>query len=369
MSDAPGRLAGDERSRGRPAGPVDVAADGRTAALCQRHDVLLLDLDGVVYRGPNAIRHAVACVLAAGERGARTAFVTNNAARLPSEVASHLRGLGLPARDDDVVTSAQAGAALLRDRVGPGAEVLAVGGPGVAWALRVAGLVPVRGSDAGPQGAADGPVAAVMVGYGPDVSWRDLAAASYAITAGAAFVATNTDLTIPTEGGVAPGNGAMVAAIVTATGVAPEVAGKPFSPLLQRAIGQTGATQPLVVGDRLDTDIEAAHRMRLPGLLVLTGVTAVADLLRAPPQRRPTYVAADLRGLLAPGCTLVPAARARVGQDGGLRVGDRDPADLLSRLRAAAAACWAAADSGRPAELPDAVVASLSADVDAALAG
>ena len=137
--------------------------------------------------------------------------------------------------------------------------------------------------------AATADVAAVMLGYGPDVSWRDLADAGYAVAGGAAFVATNTDLTIPTRSGIGPGNGAMVAAVTAATGVTPEVAGKPFSPLLSQTIERTAAQQPLVVGDRLDTDIEAAVRLDLPSLLVLTGVTDVAALLaRRRSDGRPT---------------------------------------------------------------------------------
>lgn len=332
-------------------------------ALCRCHDVLLLDLDGVVYRGRRAVAHAVPSLLACREQGARTAYVTNNASRPPSQVVAQLRELGLQVADDDVVTSAQAGARLVRDRVGTGSQVLAVGGPGVSGALQAEGLVPVGRDDA------RGQVVAVLVGYGPDVSWRDLAAASYAITAGAVFVATNADLTMPTERGVAPGNGSMVAAVVAATGTEPTVAGKPYRPLLDRAIEQTAAATPLVVGDRLDTDIEAARRAGLPSLLVLTGVTGAIELLGAPPGRRPTYVAADLRGLLARGMAVVAAPCASVGEDGGLQLGAAEANDPLARLRAAAAACWTAADAGRPPGPSSSAMGALAADIDRALAG
>ena len=215
-----------------PRAPADLVP--RTAqALCRTYDVALLDLDGVVYRGPEAIPRAVVCIRAAVDAGMRTAFVTNNAARPPAEVAAHLAELGLAVAAGDVVTSAQAGARLLRERLGVDERVLAVGGPGVEAALREEGLQPARRA---PDVAATADVAAVMLGYGPDVSWRDLADASYAVAGGAAFVATNTDLTIPTRSGIGPGNGAMVAAVTAATGVTPEVAGKPFSPLLSQTI-------------------------------------------------------------------------------------------------------------------------------------
>jgi hypothetical protein len=137
------------------------------------------------------------------------------------------------------------------------------------------------------------------------VDWWQLAEGSYAVNAGLLWVATNTDLTIPTARGIAPGNGTLVQAVRTATGQDPVVAGKPELPLHREAVARTAAHDPLVVGDRLDTDIEGAVRAGSPSLLVLTGVTDPAALLAAPPPRRPTYLAADLRGLVQrhPGVT------------------------------------------------------------------
>ena len=318
----------------------DVLLDG--------HDALLLDLDGVVYVGPHAVPHAVEAITAARARGVTAAYVTNNAARPPAVVAEHLRELGLDVAAHDVVTSAQAGAREVAARVPAGSRVLAVGGPGVAEALRDRGLEPVSRY-------ADGP-AAVLMGYGPDVGWRELAEASYAVGAGALFVATNTDMSIPTDQGMAPGNGALVAAVVSATGREPLVAGKPRAPLLVESVERVGARSPLVVGDRLDTDIEAGHVSGIPTLLVLTGVTDVATLLAAPPDRRPTYLAADLRGLLAaPG----DLALAGTGADG---------VDGLAALRAGCRRAWAARDEGRPDPTSAADLARWSADVAAALA-
>jgi HAD superfamily hydrolase (TIGR01450 family) len=313
-------------------------------------DALLLDLDGVVYVGPDPVPHAVEALLAARAAGVSTAYVTNNAARPPAAVAEHLRSFGLPVAPDDVVTSAQAGAREVAARVPAGSRVLVVGGPGVADAVTARGLVPVRDADERP--------AAVLMGYGPDVSWRDLAQASYAVGGGAVFVATNADLTIPTPQGIAPGNGALVATVVTATGRAPVVAGKPFEPLMAESVDRVRASRPLIVGDRLDTDVEAGHRTGIPSLLVLTGVTTVATLLSAPAHQRPTYLAADLRGLLR------PAARLTSGAPGAALVGDG-----LDRLREACVRSWDAADAGRSAEVDALGHDDLVADVAAALAG
>ncbi len=320
-----------------------------TATLLDVYDALLLDLDGVVYVGPHAVAHAVEAIAAARTCGVATAYVTNNAARPPSAVAEHLRGLGLEVGERDVVTSAQAGARVVASRCPAGSRVLAVGGPGVAAALRARGLEPVGL-------ASDSPVA-VLMGYGPEVSWRELAQASYAVGAGALFVATNTDLTIPTPEGMAPGNGALVAAVSSATGCDPIVAGKPFAPLITESIERIGARRPIVVGDRLDTDIEAGHLSSIPSLLVLTGVTDVESLLAAPPRRRPTFVAADLRGLVRP-CSSLALAAPRAGRGGF---------DELHGLRAACRESWVAADAGRPDPIGVKARAGLVADVVRAL--
>jgi len=194
------------------------------------------------------------------------------------------------------------------------------------------------------------------MGFGPDVSWRQLAEAAYAVGAGAAFVATNTDLSIPTARGIAPGNGTLVGAVQAATGRAPVVAGKPFAPLMRESVERVAARRPLVVGDRLDTDIEAGHVSGIPSLLVLTGVTDVEMLLAAPPHRRPTYLAADLRGLTLPvaAVQVEPTAAEHPDLDG------------LATLRAACRAAWSAADRG--ASAPPRDLPALEAAVETALA-
>lgn len=258
---------------------------------CAEFDVALLDLDGVVYIGPHVVEHAAGSLARAREGGMRLGFVTNNASRTAGEVAEHLRELGVAAQPADVVTSAQAGARLVADRFPTDSRVLAVGGPGVGIALQERGLRPVDAVDAEP--------VAVLQGFGRDVGWRQLAEASLAVRDGAYWVATNLDATLPIPGGRAPGNGMLVAAVAEAAGRRPDaVAGKPHAPLMVESVERLHARRPLVVGDRLDTDIAGAVGLAIPSLLVLTGVTDVATLLAAAPDCRPTYIATDLRGLL-----------------------------------------------------------------------
>ena len=259
--------------------------------LAEVYDTALLDLDGVVYRGPNAVPYAAEALREAEEYGMRRAYVTNNASRTPEAVAEHLNELGVPALPAEVVTSAQAAARMAHACVGDGGRVLVIGGAGLLQAVRELGMKPVASADDLP--------AVVVQGYSPDLGWKDLAEATYAVRAGVPWIATNTDTTVPTARGIAPGNGTLVAAVRAASGAVPQVAGKPELPLHRESILRSGAARPLIVGDRLDTDIEGAVRGNTDSLLVFTGVTTVRDLLAAPPDRRPSYIAEDLRGLLA----------------------------------------------------------------------
>ncbi|WP_344662121.1 HAD-IIA family hydrolase [Catenulispora subtropica] len=258
--------------------------------LAQAYDTALLDLDGVVYRGADAVPHAASALREAETKGMRRAYVTNNASRTPEAVAEHLNQLGVPAHPNEVVTSAQAAARMAHACVGDGGRVLVIGGEGLLTAVKELGLKPVPSADDVPD--------VVVQGYSPDVGWKDLAEAAYAVRAGVPWIATNTDMTVPTSRGIAPGNGTLVAAVRAASGVIPQVAGKPELPLHRESILRSGASRPLIVGDRLDTDIEGAVRGHTDSLLVLTGVTTVRELLAAPPDRRPNYIAEDLRGLL-----------------------------------------------------------------------
>jgi HAD superfamily hydrolase (TIGR01450 family) len=321
------------------------------------YDVALLDLDGVVYIGGAAIPGAAEALSKAGAAGMRLAYVTNNASRTPAAVAALLTSLGVPAAAQDVVTSAQAAARLLAERFPAGSPVLVIGGTGLRMALRERGLRPVST-------AADKP-RAVVQGFAPDVSYSTLAEGGLAVRAGALFVASNADLTIPGRHGIAPGNGSLIQVIATATGVQPLVAGKPEPPLHRESVLRTGATHPLVVGDRLDTDIEGAHRAGTDSLLVLTGVTRPADVVLAPPSQRPTYLAEDLAGLLEPhpGPEKTTAEEPGGYSCGGWtarRDGDRleltGQGERVDGLRALCAAAWAG-DADGPSE--DAVRAAV----------
>lgn len=258
--------------------------------LRDRYDALLLDLDGTLYRGPEVIDGAPEALVPDGNSAQRLIYVTNNASRGPGQVARHLVELGYPATADDVVTSAQAAAGMLAQRLEQGAQVLVVGTEDLAAEIKAVGLIPVRRFG-------DTPPAAVVQGHSPTTAWPDLAEAAYALRDGALWIATNADRTLPNERGLAPGNGAMVAALRAATDREPLVAGKPFAPLMRDALARSNAREPLVVGDRLDTDIEGANELGLDSLLVLTGVSTLDDVCTAPPARIPGYIAGSLDAL------------------------------------------------------------------------
>ncbi|MGX5656952.1 HAD-IIA family hydrolase [Geodermatophilus nigrescens] len=286
-------------------GPPALAA-GSTRPPAELFDVALLDLDGVVYVGPDAVPGVPEGLAAARAAGMRLGFVTNNAARPPEEVAAHLSELGVPAVPDEVITSSQAAATVVAETFGAGARVLPVGGPGVAAALRAAGLTVVERAE-------DEPVAVVQ-GYGREVGWLQVAEAVVAVRRGARHVATNADATIPSPRGPLPGNGAMVGVVRDVTGVEPLVTGKPDPAMHAECVRRTGAQRPLVVGDRLDTDIEGSHRAGAASLLVLSGVTVPATLLAARPDHRPDLLAPDARGVLVAHPPVTAA-------DGGWRCG------------------------------------------------
>lgn len=312
-------------------------------SLARQYDCLLLDLDGTVFRGHAPTAGAVETLAGVG---CRSLFVTNNATRSGSEVADHLRQLGFAATPDDVVTSAQSAARMLSQRVPAGAKVLVVGTEALAGEVAAVGLVPVRTF-------ADEPVA-VIQGLSQTIGWPDLAEAALAIRTDALWVATNLDATLPTERGLLPGNGSLVAALRTATGAEPLVAGKPAPVLMYDALARGDFKSPLVVGDRLDTDIAGANAAELPSLMVLTGVNNARDAVFAVPQERPTYIGADLRSLLCDAHTLAvaahPAWKTEVGADAVTvtATGQDAGSDGLSVVRAVARAVWDAPAGGAP---------------------
>lgn len=296
--------------------------------LREAYDMLVLDLDGVVYVGEDAVPGAPEALNTAQSRGTHLAFITNNAARTPHTVGEHLRSLGVEAHDDDVVTSAQAAAHLLADELEVGSKVFVIGGAGLEEALGERALEPVTTPQDG--------VAAVVQGYGPEVPWRQVVDGALYVRDGLPWVATNTDDTIPTARGLGPGNGTLVRLVAEYAGRRPRVAGKPEPPLLQETLERVGGRRPLMVGDRLDTDIEGARRIGWDSLLVMTGVTGLEELVEAAPERRPTYLGADL-GALAEPQRRVEGWRAEV-QDSRLVV--TGAGSVTDWWRAVAATAW-----------------------------
>ena len=320
-----------------------------TERLIDGFDGVLADLDGVVYAGPRAIAGATDALQRLADEDKSLAYVTNNASRSSEEVAAHLRELGAPATAHQVFGSALAGAEMLAGQVAGGSSVLVVGSETLADAVRAQGLVVVASAQDRPD--------AVIQGFSPALGWKDLAEAAYAVAAGATWVATNTDMSIPQERGIAPGNGTLVAAVAAATGKSPSIAGKPGAALFETAARHSGVARALVVGDRLDTDILGGNRAGMATALVLTGVDTVRTALAADVGERPDYLLASLAELYEeyPAITAdddaftCGAAVARV-EASTVHVSGRE--DDVDSWRAACAAWWSAHPHTMPGAAP-----------------
>lgn len=331
---------------------MDVTPD----VVLTKYDGLLLDLDGVLYVGRDAVPFAVESVKHAEAQGRAAVYVTNNASRPPTEIAAQLTSYGVSCEPDQVVTSAQVAAEWLRGNHPTCRRVLAVGGSGLHEALQDNGFTVSK--------TYEDPGQVLVQGFGPDVSWRDLAQASYALRAGCLWLATNLDLTVPTSEGVALGNGSLVAALTAATGRTPDIStGKPEATPFRVAATRLNSERPLVVGDRLDTDIAGGVAAGFDSLLVLTGVSTVHDLVEAPETHRPTHVGADLRDLFASAAPLT--ARPKVTLRGWtcdeqLTHGHVDitltgHGDWLDGVRAVAMSTWWVRDAGQSVTYDDAL--------------
>jgi glycerol 3-phosphatase-2 len=253
--------------------------------LLVRYDGFLFDLDGVLFRGSEPIEGAAEALRAVRAAGRSVVFLTNNATRTPEEVAALLDGLGFEASPAEVVTSATATGGVLAARAG--ATAFVIGERGLREALASAGI---RLFDGDPD-----ETDLVVVGLDRQLTYAKLKRATLLVRRGAELVAANPDRTFPQPDGLWPGAGAILAAVEAATDAAPTIVGKPHPPLFEAARDRAGSREPLVVGDRLDTDIAGADALGWDSLLVLTGVTTENDLAAA--SVRPTYVAKDLRFL------------------------------------------------------------------------
>lgn len=256
-------------------------------SLLDHYDALLFDLDGTVWESGRPIGPAVEVINAASPS---CWYITNNASRPPEQVATMLGEMGIQADASTVLTSAQAAVALAANKLPNGAKVLVLGSASFQKLASDAGFEVVHSADDSP--------AAVLHGHDPETGWAQLSEAALAIHAGALYLASNLDTSLPTPRGLCVGNGSMVAAVVSATGVQPEAAGKPEPAMFVQAAQQASATRPLAIGDRLDTDIAGAVGADMDALMVLTGVSGLEALLTAPPSMRPTFVGEDLGALL-----------------------------------------------------------------------
>jgi glycerol-1-phosphatase len=262
------------------------------AALAAGYRGIVLDLDGVVYLGDQVVPAAPAALEGVRGLGVRLAFVTNNSFRPPELVAEKLGRLGVKAAVEEVLTSAHATVRLLGGEDGlDGVKVLVIGGPGLRQALRGAGARLIDGADWRE-------AEVVAVGFDPGLTYERVRTAALAIRAGARFVGSNPDTTLPTPEGFWPGAGATLAMLRAATGVRPEVAGKPEPALFETVAAAIGPGPYLMVGDRADTDLDGAHRLGWSTALVLSGVVAMADLPDL--AVAPDHLLADIGGLLDP---------------------------------------------------------------------
>lgn len=341
--------------------------------LISQFDVGLFDLDGVCYLGKEAIPFAPESISEAVRMGLKQAYVTNNASRSPAVVAEQLESLGIPAPAESVVNSAQVGSRMLADHVAPGSKILVLGAQALRDEVTARGLVVVDSADDHP--------AAVIQGFYPEANWADLSEAALAIRAGALYVCTNLDATIPRERGLMVGNGSLARAISNSTGVTPLSAGKPEPEIFHIAVKMLNARNPLAIGDNLDTDIQGAVSAGVPVLHVLTGLASARDICVAPAHQRPTYLADDLRVMLEPYPEIVvdgdtvtaggysarwtgAAFELRNGEGGLVTLGGSDVTLSLNAYRALAQAAWIAADSGVSEEQLSAAVPNLTVSRD-----
>jgi 4-nitrophenyl phosphatase len=271
--------------------------------------LLLVDLDGVLYRGSEPVAGIAAVLTARAARADDVVYVTNNSMWYREDYVERIARMGAPVSADQIVSSPRATALYLRDHEPSIRHVLTVGASGMDRELEDAGFRVTRagdigelirgggveGTDGGDGWEAAGRPDAVVVGLDPKIDYLRLTVATDCIRAGARFIATNRDPVYPTERAVRPGAGSIVAAVEAASGVTPVSIGKPEPYLLEEAARVVGrdAGEAIMIGDSLVTDIAAAIAVGARSVLMLTGVTTRGAVDAAPANRRPTHVAAD----------------------------------------------------------------------------
>lgn len=303
-------------------------------SILKTHDSLLLDLDGTVWEGGQALQCVVDVV---NSCGIPTVYVTNNASRSPQTVAEMLGEIGVKTDAGHVVTSAQAAIRMAREDLSAGAKVLIIGANSFRALAREAGFEVVDSADDKP--------AAVLQGMDKSVGWTQLSEGAIAINNGAKYYASNLDTQLPTERGLAVGNGSLVAAITSTTGVEPKSAGKPEPAMFTQAAKLVGATKPLAVGDRLDTDIAGGNTAAMDTFHVLTGVSRELELIEAPVDLRPNFIGAGFHELS------LSEAQASPGAQGGFMArydgydivlqGGNEKSTSIEALRTVLEVAWA----------------------------
>jgi 4-nitrophenyl phosphatase len=229
---------------------------------------LILDMDGVLWKGNTPIGQLPIIFDRIQARGLKVAFATNNGSQTPDQYVERLASLGVHAEPWQVITSSMGLVSLLKERFPLGSQIFAIGGIGVVTALRESGfnILPIEGASK---------AQALVMGIDVQINFEKMSEAALLVRRGVPFFATNPDKTFPTPRGEIPGAGAWISVITTATGVEPIFAGKPFPRLIEIARERLGTSQEetLVVGDRLETDISAAQAAGCPCALVCSGVS------------------------------------------------------------------------------------------------